>query len=343
MMSRSFASDNNAGVHPSVLEALASVNHDFSLSYGDDSVTRKAEARFREVFETDCDVFFVFNGTAANVLSLSGILPTYGAIVASEYAHIHVDECGAPERFLGNKIYTLPTANGKLQVSDLETIMHFSGSEHHAPPKVLSITQSTELGTVYKANEISDLSSFAHANGWKVHLDGARLANAVVSSNQSLAELTWKAGVDVVSFGGTKNGLMAAEAVIVFDKDIAQSYKYLRKQGMQLASKMRFLSAQFLAYFENDLWLTNALHANKMASLLADKVSQIPQIQLCYPVESNGVFAKVPASLIEPLQKEIFFYVWNEANNEVRWMTSFETTKDDIDYFVEKIKTHLLQ
>ena len=341
MMSCSFASDNNAGIHPLVLEAIASVNHDFTLSYGEDQITKKAEARFNEMFERECDVFFVFNGTAANVISLSGMIPSYGAIVCSEYAHIHVDECGAPERFLGNKLYTLPSTNGKLQVSDLESIMHFNESEHHSPPKVLSITQSTELGTVYSAKEISELCNFSHANGWKVHLDGARIANAVASTNESLASLTWQAGVDVMSFGGTKNGLMAAEAIVVFDKELAQSYKYLRKQGMQLASKMRFMSAQFLAYFENDLWLQNARHANDMAKLLANNVLNISQIELCYPVEANGVFAKIPASLIEPLQKESFFYVWNEANNEVRWMTSFDTKESDIKHFAERIKYYL--
>jgi threonine aldolase len=337
----SFASDNNSGVHPSVLQALADVNQGYTLSYGEDAVTLKAEACFKKAFETDCDVFFALNGTGANVLALSAILPPYGAIVCSSDAHIHTDECGAPERLLSCKLYTLPVVNGKLTTKDLEQVLHFTGSEHHAQPKVLSITEVTELGTVYTAQEIKELCTFAKKQGWKVHLDGSRLSNAVASTGSSLAELSWKAGVDILSFGGTKNGLMLAEAVVVFDKEVAGTLKYLRKQCTQLVSKMRFVSSQFLAYFENDLWLSNAQHSNKMAQRLAKLVSAFPEIELCYPVQANAIFARIPTRLIEPLQRECFFYVWNEQESSVRWMTSFDTKEEDILQFVKIIEAYL--
>jgi threonine aldolase len=330
---KTLASDNNAGVHPAVLEAIAQVNRGDVLSYGDDAYTRSVEQKFKQVFEKECSVFFVFNGTAANVLALSALLPSWGAVVCSDVAHIHTDECAAPERFLGSKLISLPSVAGKIQANDLIKVLHLQGNEHHAQPSVLSITQVTELGTLYTTDEIAELSSIAHRHNLSVHIDGSRFANALAASGKSAAEMSWKAGVDILSMGGTKNGLMCAEAIVVFDNEKAQVIKYLRKQGMQLASKMRFLAAQFDAYLSNDLWLRNASHANAMTQLLYAGLQTKQQITIEYPVQANAIFAGIPRSLIEQLQKEYMFYVWDEERNIVRWMTSYSTQEADIKAF----------
>ncbi|GAB4369044.1 MAG: low specificity L-threonine aldolase [Calditrichia bacterium] len=338
---RGFASDNNAGVHPKILEAIQQANVGHEIAYGDDPYTRRAVQLFREYFGDDIDVYFVFNGTAANVLSIKALTRSYHSVICSEQAHLHEDECGAPENFTGCKLLTVPTSDGKLTIEGIRKHMRGFGFEHHAQPRVISLTQATEMGTVYTPEEIRQISDYAHENGLFVHMDGARLANAAASLNVSLREITADVGVDVLSFGGTKDGMLMGESVVFFHKNLSIDFKYIRKQGMQLGSKMRFLSAQFIAWLSDDLWLENARHANRMARYLAEKVKRIPQITITQPVQANGVFAIVPAPCIPILQKEFFFYVWNEATSEVRWMTSFDTTEDDINRFVELIRKTL--
>jgi len=330
---RSFASDNNAGVHPQVLKAIASANHGHAVGYGDDAFTTAAVRKFKQQFGDGIEVFPVFNGTGANCLSLKALTRSFEAVICTEAAHIYTDECGAPEKFTGCKLVPIPTTDGKLSVEAVSHAYHGIGDQHHVQPKVISVTQATEMGTVYKANEICELATFAHERGMFLHMDGARIANAAVSLGLDLREATRDLGVDVLSFGGTKNGAMGAEAVIFFDPKLAVDFLYLRKQGMQLASKMRFISAQFEAIFTADLWRKNAEHANRMAQLLKDLISEIPQIRIVYPVEANGIFAKVPRHAIAEIQKRYFFYVWSEEDSVVRWMCSFDTTEDDVNQF----------
>lgn len=335
MNKRGFASDNNAGVHPEILKAIEDVNHGHSIAYGDDQYTDKATKKIKEIFGKECEVFFVFIGTAANVLGLDAVTQPYNSIICAETAHIHVDECGAPEKFTGCKLLPVETSDGKLTVEGIRKHMHGFGFEHHSQPKVISLTQASEMGTVYTVEEIRRITEYAHSSGLLVHMDGARISNAAVSLGKRFKEFTVDAGVDVLSFGGTKNGMMYGEAVIFFNKDLASDFKYRRKQGMQLASKMRYISAQFSAFLSNDLWRRNAEHANRMARLLEQEVSKIEGITITQKVEANGVFAIIPKELIPILQKEFFFYIWNEERSEVRWMTSFDTTEEDILGFVE--------
>ncbi len=338
---RSFASDNNSGVHPAVMEQLQRVNVDHVIGYGDDLYTERAIALLQKEFGAESDIYFVFNGTGANVLGLKAITSSYHSILCAETAHLNVDECGAPEQYNGCKLQTVATEDGKLTVEPLKRFLHSEGFQHHVQPRVISISQVTELGTVYKPAEIAELASFAHQHGLYLHMDGARLANAAASLGLSLRELTADVGVDVLSFGGTKNGLMFGEAVIFFDKKLSSAFKFIRKQGMQLASKMRFVAAQFEALFTDQLWLKNAQHSNTMAQKLALKISEIPEITLARPVEANSLYVILPPQLIAPLQKEYFFYVWNEAQSEVRWITSFDTTEEDLNRFVDTIKLQL--
>lgn len=332
---RSFASDNNAGVHPEVLQALASVNVGHAVGYGDDPHTERALAGFRKHFGDDIDVHIVFNGTAANCLSLKALTNSYHAVICSEAAHIYSDECGAPEKFTGCKLLPLSTQDGKLTVENVRHAYHGIGDQHHVQPKVVSITQSTEMGTVYKAQEIKALADFAHEHDMYLHVDGARISNAAASLGLSLRQITRDAGVDVLSFGGTKNGAMGAEAVVFFRPELGQNFKFFRKQGMQLASKMRYISAQFEALFAGDLWLKNGKHANRMAQLLKQELGRIPQVEIVYKVDANGVFAKIPPSAIPKIQERYFFYVWNEEESVVRWMCSFDTTEDDVKDFAK--------
>jgi threonine aldolase len=330
---RSFASDNNAGIHPEALQAIATANTGHTVGYGDDPYTGSAVRKFEEHFGSDIEVFFVFNGTAANVLSLKALTSSYHAVICSDFAHIYCDECGAPERFTGCKLIPIPNQDGKLTVESVSHAYHGIGDQHHVQPRVISITQATEMGTVYKPEDIKVLAKFAHDRDMFLHMDGARIANAAVSLGISLRQATRDLGVDVLFFGGTKNGLMGAEAVVFFDKKLARDFKFLRKQGMQLASKMRFISAQFEALLSNNLWQKSAKHANQMAQLLKKEVSEIPEVKIVYPVEANGVFAQVPAAAIPKLQERYFFYVWSEEQSVVRWMCSFDTTEDDIRQF----------
>jgi threonine aldolase len=330
---RSFASDNNASIHPEILTAIANANQGHVVGYGDDPYTNSAVRKFQQHFGPDIDVFIVFNGTAANTLSLKTLTESYHAVICAEEAHIYTDECGAPEKFTGCKLIPIPTTEGKLTVEAVRRLYHGIGDEHHVQPRVISITQATETGTVYKPNEIRALARFAHERQMFLHMDGARIANAAASLRQTLRQATRDLGVDVLSFGGTKNGAMGAEAVVFFDRKLSQDFKYRRKQGMQLASKMRFISAQLDALLSNDLWLANAQHSNRMARLLEKEVRKIPGLRIVYKVEANGVFAKIPRSAIAKLRKRYFFYVWNEEQSVVRWMCSFDTTKKDIREF----------
>ena len=330
---RSFASDNNAGIHPKVLQALAQANTGHAVGYGDDSYTQAAIGKFKRHFGADVEVFIVFNGTAANCLSLKALTQSYQAVICTEAAHIYTDECGAPEKFTGSKLIPVAAPDGKLTVESVSHAYHGIGDQHHVQPRVVSITQSTEMGTVYQPKEIRELARFAHDRKMFLHMDGARIANAAVSLGLNLRQATRDLGVDVLSFGGTKNGAMGAEAVVFFDKKLAQDFLYMRKQGMQLASKMRFISAQFEALLSGDLWRRNAQHANQMAGLLKKAVEKIPQVKIVYPVEANGVFAQIPKRAIARLQKRYFFYVWNEERSVVRWMCSFDTTEADVRQF----------
>ncbi|RPH32699.1 MAG: low specificity L-threonine aldolase [Bacteroidales bacterium] len=335
---RGFASDNNSGVHPVMMKAIMDANHGHTIAYGDDPYTAQAISKFKENFGDDIDVFFVFIGSAANVLGLKAITETYNAVICTDTAHIHVDECGAPERFTGCKLLTVTAPDGKLTVDLVKKHMHGFGFQHHAQPKVISVSQTTELGTVYTINEIRALADYAHQNGMLLHMDGARLANAAVSLNLGFKEFTKDAGVDILSFGGTKNGMMYGEAIVFFDKKYSQNFMYTRKQGLQLASKMRYISAQFNAYLSDKQWVNTAKHSNRMAQILAEKVRSIPCVKITQRVEANGVFVIIPKEVISALQNEYFFYVWDEDKSEVRWMTSWDTTEEDIINFTNRLK-----
>ena len=337
---RSFASDNNAGVHPEVLEALAAANTGHTVGYGDDVYTERARAKFREHFG-DVEVFFVFNGTAANVLSLQSATRSFQAVLCAEASHIYTDECGAPEKFTGCKLIPIEAPDGKLTVDAVAHHYHGIGDQHHVQPRIISITQATEMGTVYKPDEVRALAEFAHSHNLLLHVDGARIANAAASQDLTLRQATGDLGVDVLSFGGTKNGLMGAEAVVFFRKELSKDFLYWRKQGMQLASKMRFISVQLETILSDDLWLGSAQHANKMARLLEQEVRRIPQAKIVYPVEGNGVFVQLPKLAIPKIQERYFFYVWSEEENVVRWMCSFDTTEDDIRQFAAFVRESL--
>lgn len=336
--SRSFASDNNAGVHPEVLKVLGAVNQGHVVGYGDDPYTDEAVRLLKRHFGDGIGAFFVFNGTAANCLSLKAVTRSYDAIICPEAAHIYNDECGAPEKFTGCKLIPISTKDGKLTVDMVRRACHGVGDQHHVQPRVISITQATEVGTVYRPEEIRALARFAHERGMLLHVDGARIANAAAFLGMSPREATRDLGVDILSLGATKNGGLGAEAVLFFDPAQTHDFKFYRKQGMQLASKMRFLSAQFTALFKDDLWLRNARHANRMAQMLKREVSNIPQVKIVYRTEANGVFATIPRRAIARLQKRYFFYVWDEEQSVVRWMCSWDTTEADVKQFAEYVR-----
>jgi threonine aldolase len=335
--SRGFASDSNAVVHPEVLEAIRRANDGHCVGYGDDPHTDSALEKFREQFGSDVAVFFVFNGTGANVLSLQALTRPFHAVLCPEGSHIHTDECGAPEKHTGCKLVPLAAPGGKLTVETVARAYHGIGDQHHVQPRVISITQATEMGTVYKPQEVEALAQFAHERKMFLHMDGARISNAVAAQrpSMSLRQATRDLGVDVLSFGGTKNGLMGVEAVVFFRPELAEDFLFVRKQGMQLASKMRYMSAQMEALLTNDLWRRNAEHANRMARLLEQAVKKIPRVKIVHPVEANGVFAQIPRGAIAKIQERYFFYVWNEEESVVRWMCSFDTTEQDVEEFTE--------
>lgn len=331
---RGFASDNYAGPHPDVLAAVAAAAAGHAGAYGGDDVTARLDAAVKREFGPTAEAFPMFNGTGANVVALASLIRGRGAVVCAETAHVHVDEGGAPEAIAGIKLWTVPTADGRLTPAIVDTQAWGFDDVHRARPAVVSITQSTELGTVYAPAEIRALADQAHARGMRLHVDGARLANAAASLGVSLGGVTSALGVDAVTFGGTKNGALGAEAVIVFDPETADAVRRLRKTFGQLPSKMRFISAQLLALLEGGLWQRNASHANAMAARLAAAVEGIPGVSIVRPVQANAVFAVLPADVTARLQSRHRFYTWNQATGEVRWMCSWDTTPADINAFV---------
>jgi threonine aldolase len=335
---RGFGSDNFSPVHPKILAALQAANVGHTHAYGNDAYTARAVQMFQERFGPESAVHFVFNGTAANLLSMRPFVEPFSAVICSDLAHIHCDEGGAPEQLLGCKLLTVPHKSGKIEVAGVERWISWQGNEHHAQPRIISVSQSTELGTVYTPDELRVLASFAHDHGMYLHVDGARLGNALVHLGCSVHELLVETGVDVVSFGGTKNGMMFGEAVIFPKGQLARRFPFFRKNMAQLFSKMRYISAQFCAALEDDLWLETARQANVMAALLGRELAAIPGFELAAPVEANGVFLKIPKSLIEPMQEFSFFYVWDETASVIRLMVSFDVTESDVRRFVESVR-----
>lgn len=341
-MRRGFASDNSAAVHPSVLEAIAKVNGGHAFSYGHDPYTSGVEAKIASAFGVpEARAFLVFNGTGANVLSVRALCRPWEAVICSAHAHLNTDETGAPEAIAGVKLLPVPAPDGKLDPADVERLAATPAEEHFVTPRVVSVTQSTEFGTLYTLDELREITTVAHGAGLIVHMDGSRLANAAAALGVGLGEVTAAVGVDVVSFGGTKNGLMLGEAVVFFDPSLAQGMLHLRKQTLQLASKMRFLAAQFEALLTDELWRTNAAHANAMAARLADAVSSIPAVSLTHPVQANAIFAVLPEAARIELQRQFDFYTFDESTGEVRWMCSWDTTVDDVDRFAAAIRETL--
>jgi threonine aldolase len=335
---RHFASDNWAGVHPQVLNALAAVNEGHVPSYGHDVHTERARRKLKEHFGEESEIFFVFSGTGANVLSLQSCASPFNAVVCAETAHIYTSECGAAEKHVGCKLLPVPSSDGKIDRDGIAEHLRYFGDDHSAQPSVVSITQATEYGTVYSPDEIQVIAAFAHDHGLKLHMDGARLANAAVSLGVSLRDITGNAGVDVLSFGGTKNGVIAGEAVVFFDAALAKNFPYRRMQGMQLSSKMRFIAAQFDALFTDDLWLDSAKHANRMAAMLAKGLTDLPGCTLTQKVQANEVFVKLPREHIAQLQESCYFSVWEESISEARFVASFDTTESDITDFLADAK-----
>jgi threonine aldolase len=335
-----FASDNHAGVHPEVMAAVAAANEGHAAAYGADPWTARAAQRFREHFGPAARAFPVFNGTGANVLCLEALTQRWQGIVCARTAHLHVDECGAPER-AGRKLLVVDTPDGRLTPELVEPLLVRIGDEHAIQPRVVSIAQSTELGTVYPPEAVAALADWAHSHGMLLHVDGARLCNAAAALGVPLRALTTDAGVDAVSFGGTKNGLMGAEAVVLLRDDAGESFKFLRKQAMQLASKMRYISAQLDALLTGDLWLRSAAHANAMAHRLGAALEAVDGVRITQPVEANAVFAVLDAAATERLQRDWPFYVWDEATGEVRWMTAWDTEPEDVDAFAAAVRAAL--
>jgi threonine aldolase len=340
-MNHTLASDNYAGVHPEIFEALRQANEGHAPSYGTDPYTERAIRKFQDFFGADIDVYFAYNGTGANVLGLSALTRSFDAVICSDLAHINVDESTAPEKFTGCKLLTIPTKDGKIYPWEIEEKIQRTGDQHHPQARVISISQSTEYATVYTPNEIKSISLIAKKHNLLLHMDGARLSNAAAGLQEEFRSITRDAGVDVLSFGGTKNGMMFGEAIIFFTPGLSRDFKYIRKQGMQLHSKMRFISSQFEALLTNDLWRRNAEHANKMAVLLEEEIRKVKKAEITQPVQANGVFVKLPARIVPELQEHCFFYVWNEKKSEVRLMCSFDTTEESIRSFGKKLHSLL--
>lgn len=340
---RDFASDNYAGAHPEVLAAIAEANGGHQAAYGEDAYTADLQQVMRALFGAATETFPVFNGTGANVTALTSLLPRWGAVITAKTAHVNVDENGAPERVSGLKLLPVDTPDGKLTAELIDQEAWGWGDEHRAQPLAVSITNSTELGTLYSVDEIRTIAEHVHAKGMLLHLDGARISNAAAALDVPLREFTTDAGVDILSFGGTKNGLLYGEAVVVLNPDAADGLLFLRKLTMQLASKMRFVSAQLLALLADDLYLRSARHANAMASRLRSALEQrdLPGLEFTRLTEANAVFAVLPPGAADALRERFRFYDWTPAIREVRWMTSFDTTEQDVDMFVDAITSTL--
>lgn len=341
MIGRGFGSDNHSGVHPELMQTLLECNQGHTPSYGTDPWSEAAAEVFRNHFGPSCQTFFVFNGTGANVCALRAMNPGgYRAVLCSQDSHIYNDECGAPERVAGTKLIKLPSPQGKLQLSDLKEALIRRGDQHHVQIQILSLTQPTELGTCYSYDELRELTNWAKTEGLFIHLDGARLPLAARALKRSFAELTTELGIDIVCFGGTKNGLMMGEAVVILNAELSGDFKFLRKQSLQLPSKTRFISAQFSHYLGTDLWQRTADHSLEMASLLYERTKNIPGVEIDFAPQSNAVFARIPQPWVKSLRKQFFFYVWDEKNFLCRWMTSFDTKAEDIEGFAAALKAH---
>ncbi|MBP9718570.1 low specificity L-threonine aldolase [Candidatus Gracilibacteria bacterium] len=334
---RTFASDNNAGIHPDILQAIADANVGHFAAYGSDPYTPRAIEKFKKVFGKNVDVFFVFGGTGANIVSLKACTDSFNGIICAETAHINCHEAGAAEKITGCKLLTIPSENGKITPDQIKHYLTTT-ADHLPLPKVISIAQSTELGTLYSPKEIKAIGDLAHKNNMFLHVDGARISNAVAALNVDIKEITNKAGVDIISFGGTKNGMMLGEAVVIFNKKLAEHFGRVRQQCTQLPSKMRFIAAQFEAFFTKDLWLKNARHANEMAQLLAKKLSEISGVKITQKVETNIIFGDMPRKYVPKLQTEYLFF---EEPRGLRWVTSFDTTAEDIEGFVTLVRKTL--
>ena len=340
-MKRGFGSDNHSGISPEIMEAIASANVDHALAYGDDEYCERAVQLLRQEFGTQAGVYFVFNGTGANVLNIDAMCRSHHAVVCAETAHINVDECGAPQRIVGCRLLTVPTPDGKLTPELVKTRLHGFGFEHHSQPRAISITQPTELGTLYSLDEIRALADLAHSHDMYLHMDGARLANAAVALGCTFRQMTTNCGVDCLSFGGTKNGMMIGESAVILNPVLDADLKYRRKQMGQLSSKMRFMAAQFEAYLSTGVWRRNAEHSNRMAQLLCQSLREVPEAKVVYPVQANSVFVQLPNKVWNALLDDYFFYLWDEATDVVRWMCSFDTTEEDIHNLVQALKKRL--
>lgn len=333
-----FMSDNIAGVAPEVMAALDEAARGSAAPYGWDDHTRRARERMDELFGRSVETYLCWGGTGANVVGLGSILSPWQAVVTPDSAHVIVDECGAPARFTGSTMTAVPTVDGKLRVADVEPYLHWSGDEHHPQPRVMMISQVTETGLVYTADEITELCDFAHRHGMVVYVDGARIANAVISTGTSISEMIVDTGVDAMTFGLTKNGAMYGEAVVFIDPDLGRNASFVRKQAGQLASKGRYIAAQVLALLDDDLWLANARHANAMAARLAEGVRAVPGVEMSLPVEANGLFPRMRPGLKTALQEWSLFFDWDESDHVSRWMTSYETTVEDVDRFIAGVE-----
>ena len=331
---RSFASDNNSGAHPAIMEAVVQANAGDLKSYGEDEISIRTDEVFKEFFGSQARIHYVTTGTAANTLGLRAVTHTYNSVICAAQAHINNDECGAPEAFGGIKLVPVPSPDGKLTPGSVAPYLGHIGFVHASQPKVISITQPTELGKLYTLKEIENIVEFAHDRDLLVHLDGARLANACAALDCSFFDMTTALDIDLVSFGGTKNGCLMGEAVVFLNPGIGQGFPYLRKQAMQLVSKMRFVSAQLERYLKDDLWLENARHANAMAQRLAEKAGAIPGVEIKGSVDCNAIFAHIPPRATDILLRKYYFYVWDEHDHTARWMTSWATTEAMVDEFV---------
>lgn len=338
-MKHSFGSDNHAPVATPILEAIIEANRGFAVAYGQDPLTLKVESLFQELFGADSALFLVQNGTGANVLALNALSKSYYSILAPATSHINVDECGAVEKFIGCRVTPLPHIDGKLYPSHLRSALKGFGSPHNSQPLIVSISQPTELGTLYTSNEIKELADLIHSYGGLLHIDGSRISNAAAALGLEIRQFTKECGADALSFGGTKNGMLIGEAVVLFNRPNRKESEFYRKQATQLLSKQRYLAAQFLAYFNNSLHLKLAQHANSMAQYLKELLERdVPQVTITRPVETNAVFAKIPIDITEKLMAKHHFYIWDEQQNEVRWMCSHATEKADIELFIKDIK-----
>lgn len=335
---RGFGSDNHAPVHPTILAAIQSVNHGHAHAYGHDETSLLAKRKIAEILGKNPQVYFLFNGTATNVLALRNFLESFQAVITTDCAHLNVDECGAPESHGGHKLLTVPHVNGKINLEKVKALLVRKGDQHAVQPKMISITQPTELGTVYSIEELKKIKAFCSENQLFLHMDGARLANAAIHLGVSLSAITSEIGIDALSFGGTKNGMMGAEALVLWNQT-SDRFKYIQKQEMQLASKVRYHAAQFLAYLENDLWRDIAAESCSLASKLAERVQKFKSVEVLYPIQSNAVFARIPKNWVKPLKEACFFYVWDETEWVCRWMLSFDNKIDDIERFLKTLES----